>query len=97
MQLGRAGVRHTIKVSQLVDQVEVLEQERAHGAQPLPATGVVDGSAIGGGVDRLLVVPYGGSDGAVGAHGDEEETDFRSKVLQISWYHLCLWQQAAYK
>ena len=68
-------------MGQLVDQVEVLEQERAHGAQPLPATGVVDGGAIGGGVDRLLVVPYGGSDAAVGTHGDEQEGDFKSKVL----------------
>lgn len=46
----------TIEVGKEVDQVEVLEQERTIRADALRSLWVEDGAAIGGGVNRLLVV-----------------------------------------
>lgn len=62
------GIPLTIKVGELVNQVEILEQKRAHGSGALPGAGVVRGSSIGGGVDRLLVVPVGMSASVLGNH-----------------------------
>lgn len=47
----------TVKVSQEVDEVKVLQQEGAWlGADPLPAGRVLNRAAIGGCVDWLLAV-----------------------------------------
>jgi hypothetical protein len=63
---------HTVKVSKLINQVKVLEQQRPHGAGALPCRRVVDGSTVGGGVHGLLVVPDGRGGGVVGDHCDRE-------------------------
>lgn len=62
------GVRHTIKVGESVNQVEVLEQQRSNGAWALPARRIVNGRTTGSGVDRLLIVPKSGSWRVVGRH-----------------------------
>lgn len=62
------GVKHTIKVGERVNQVEVLEQQRSNGAWALPARGIVNGSTTGSGVGRLLIVPKGGRWRVVGRH-----------------------------
>ena len=62
---GALGVDNTlgdalaVKVSEQVDQVEILEQERALGAHALPFRRGLDGAAVGGGVDGPFVVPLG--------------------------------------
>lgn len=59
-------------MGELVNQVEILEEERAHGSGALPGAGVVRGSSIGGGVNRLLVVPVGMSASVLGDHFEGE-------------------------
>ena len=54
----------------LVNQVEVLQQQGAHGSGALPGAGVVDGSAIGSGIGRLLIVADGTRGLIVGNHDD---------------------------
>jgi hypothetical protein len=63
-----------IEVGEKVDQVKVLEEERAILAHALKLLGVWYGSSIGRGVDRLLRVLEGGSL-LVGTH------DYRSEGL----------------
>lgn len=48
--------------------MEVLEKQRPHGTGPLPALGVLNGGAIGSGVDGLLIITKGGSRGITGGH-----------------------------
>lgn len=57
-----------VKVGELVDQVEVLEQQGAHVPDALPGSGVGHRSTIGGGVRGLLIVPEGGGRGILGTH-----------------------------
>ena len=66
--MGRRRKFRTVKVGELVDQVKVLEQQRTHMSNMLPALGVVDGSAIGSGIGGLLVIPVGRKGLVVGAH-----------------------------
>lgn len=60
----------TVKMGQEINQVEILQQERAHRPRTLPSFGVLDRSTIGGRVHGLLAVPVRGSWGVVGNHGD---------------------------
>ena len=57
-----------VEVGELVDQVEVLEQQRAHRPNALEVMGVGHGGSIRGGVRGLLIVPEGRSSGILGAH-----------------------------
>lgn len=64
----------TVEVSQEVDEVKVLKQQRAWlRAKALPRGRVLDRTAIGGGVDRLLVVAVRGL--VVGDHDDDIRVD----------------------
>lgn len=65
-----------IKVSEQVDQVEVLEKERTILANTLELLGMWYGSSIGCGVDGLLRVLEGRSLLVVGTH------DYRSEGLE---------------
>jgi hypothetical protein len=58
----------TIEMSKEVDQVEILEQERAILANPLELLGVWDRGTIGSCVDRLFGVLEGGRWLIVGNH-----------------------------
>ena len=55
-------------MSQLVNQVKVLEQQRTQRSRALPAAGVVHRRSIGSGINWLLVVPIGMSAAVLGNH-----------------------------
>lgn len=71
---GALGMDHalrdtlTVEMGKEVDQMEVLEQQRALSTNALPLGGVVNGSAIGSGVHGLLVVLEGRGGLVVSTH-----------------------------